>query len=310
VKPFGTHGVLAFTFLLATVACSGGSGGPAGPGNQSGSRLTASIDGSPWTSTLGAELNGVPLVLPGVYSIAGVQSNSYILVIGLFNIPGPGTYPLGVGPQVAGGFAQVSNATGGWVTPQSGAAGSITLTTLTSSRMAGTFNFTAVALTGTATGTRTVTNGNFDLEVRPTGSIGPLPPNAGSKVGAVVGGAAFNAAAASGSLLTSGTPILTVVGNNDARSLTISLTGVSTPGTYALSAAAPTRVIGVANTTNTFANTWSSNGPGGAGSVTVTAITAARIQGTFTATLGPAPGTTTTGSLTVTSGIFDIGRIN
>jgi len=310
VKSFATHRVLASLLFLAVAACSGGgSGGPAGP-NQSGSRLTAAIDGAPWVSNLGAELSGVPIAVPGVYSISGIQSNGYIMVIGLFNISGPGTYPLGVGPLVAGGFGQVSNATGGWVTPQSGEAGSITITTLTASHMAGTFNFVAAALTGTATGTRTITNGTFDLEVKPQGTIGPLPANAGSRLSATIGGTNFNAAAAIGQLVNIGTPLISITGNNDARSLTISLTGVTTPGTYPLTSSPANRSISVSNNVNTFSNIWSSSGQGGSGSVTITAITASRIQGTFTATLAPAPGTSTTGTLTVANGVFDMGRTN
>jgi hypothetical protein len=248
--------------------------------------------------------------VPGIYSISGVQSNGYIMVIGLFNISGPGTYPLGVGPLVPGGFGQVSNAAGGWVTPQSGEAGSITITTLTSSRITGTFNFVATALTGTATGTRTITNGSFDLEVKPQGTIGPLPANAGSRLSATIGGTNFNAAAVIGQLVTIGTPIITITGSNDARSLTISLTGVTTAGTYPLTSTPQSRTINVSNNVNPFSNTWSSNAQGGSGSVTITALTPSRIQGTFTATLPPAPGSTTTGTVGVTNGTFDVGRTN
>ena len=45
-----------------------------------------------------------------------------------------------------------------------GGSGTITVTTLSATRVAGTFSFVAVALAGGATGTKTVTNGSFDIE--------------------------------------------------------------------------------------------------------------------------------------------------
>ena len=294
--------------LVALTAC-GGDVGPTGPGGgPNGSHFTARIDGAPWTSTSGSELSGVPLSTPGLYSMTGFQVGGYLIVLVLYNIPGPGTYPLGVGPTVTGGYAQITDATGGWVTPQSGEAGSVTITTLTASRMTGTFEFTAPAFTGTATGTRTVTDGSFDLEVKPSGPIGPLPPNAGGRVSATLAGQPFNAAAAASALITSPITLMTIIGQTETRSLTISLADVSAPGNYALSSNSPVRSIGVSGAANPFTSTWSSQGAGSSGTVNVTSVTASRIQGTFSATLGPAPGTQTAGNLTVTNGVFDIGR--
>jgi hypothetical protein len=202
----------------------------------------------------------------------------------------------------------LSNTSGGWATVLSGADGSVTLTALTATRMTGTFNVVVSALTGTATGTRTVTNGEFNLQLRATGTIGPLPANAGSKVTATIAGTAWNAATISGNL-TSTFGIFALAASTNTRGLSISLGEVTAPGTYALAGGSPTRQIGVTNVNNPLGNSWSSLGPGSSGSVTITSITTARITGTFSATLGPAPGTSTTGTLSVTSGTFDIGRI-
>ncbi len=310
MKPsrMGRIPAVALAVALAGPLMSCGGSDATGPGGEGTHFIKATIDGAAWNSDAGAESFGVSITLPGLYSITGTKlGGGYIMVLSLYNIGGTGTYPMGVGNLVAGGSAIVSDAGGGWATPQSGAAGTLTITALTDSRIAGTFTFTAEALTGTATGTKSVTGGSFDLEVKPTGAVGALPDYAGSSVTATIGGTPFTAAAATGQL-TSGFDILVVTGSNTTRSLTISLTDVSAPGTYALSGTAPTRTMGVTGVTSPLTSTWSSNGAGGSGSVTVTSITATRIKGTFAATLGPAPGTSTPGTLAITSGAFDIGR--
>lgn len=302
---------LAALAPLALLAACGGDGGSTGPdgGDPGNARLTARIDGAAWAATAASTSTGVTLVLPGVYTMTGVSAgaNPIVIAISLYNIGGPGTYPIGVGPQVAGGSVVLSNTTGGWASPMTGADGSITISALTATRIAGTFNFTVNALSGSATGTRTVTDGTFDLEVKANGTVGPLPDNAGSKVSATIGATSFNAAFVAGTL-TPGTNILSVAANNSVRGIGITITGLTAPGTYPFSSASPVRSLSVSNVANTLANTWHSNGAGSSGSITVTSITPTRIRGTFSGTLGPAPGTQTTGTITVTNGTFDVGR--
>jgi len=304
---------LATVALALALGACGGDGGSTGPGDSGNSGpfyLRAKIDGASWASDAGAERVGVPITLPGLYSITGAKIGAganYTIAMSLYNIGGPGTYPMGVGPQVAGGNAIVSTAAGGWATPQSGADGTITITTLTASRIEGTFNFTASPLTGSVTGTKTVTDGSFVLEVKPTGTVGPLPDNAGGKVSATINGAPWNAAAVANTYVTTNGGIFTVASNNNTRSVGFSLGGVTGPGTYALSNTPPTRSLTVGNVANTLSNTWSSIGPGSSGSVTIASITATRIKGTFSGVLGPAPGFSATGTLAVTNGTFDVG---
>jgi hypothetical protein len=303
--------VVALAGLAILASCGGSDGGDStGPGGQTGnSKFTAKIDGAAWASTSGAERTGVPITLPGLYTLTGISlgASPYTIVITLYNISGPGTYPLGVGVSVPGGNALISASTGGgWKTAQTGADGTITITTLTASRMEGTFSFTAVAFTGGATGTKTITEGTFALDVKPTGTVGPLPENAGSKLSATLNGASYNASDVS-SAFNNG--VLTVVGNNATRSLTISLPGVPVTGvgTYTLGAASG-RVMGMSVLNGTqLAGTYSSSVTGGSGSVTITSLTTTRIKGTFTATLGAA-GSGATGTVTVTNGSFDLGR--
>lgn len=294
--------------LIALSACGGSSvTGPGGSSSGS-SHLRAKIDGATWNSTAGVESVGVPLTLPGVYSITGTQlgtNPAYTIAISLYNIGGRGTYPLGVGPTVPGGTALVSDVSGGWSTPLSGAAGTLQITALTDSRIAGTFSFTAAPVSGGVTGTKTVTEGDFDLTVKPTGTVGPLPDNAGNVVSATIDGASWNAATVASSLDAVSNNIFALAASNTERSLTINLNGVTGPGTFSLGSSG---AVGITNNTDPLTHIWSTTGAGGSGTVTITSITDTRIQGTFSATLGPAPGTQTTGTVTITNGTFDVSR--
>ncbi len=299
--------VPAVALTLALFACGGDSTGP-GDGGSGSSFFKATIAGAAWSSDAGVESVGVPLTLPGLYVMTGTKlGGGYTLVLSLYNIDATGTYPMGVGLTAVGGSAIVSNLTGGWSTPLSGQAGTLTVTAISDSRIAGTFSFDAEPLTGSATGTLSVTGGSFDLEVKPTGTVGPLPDYAGSTVTATLGSSSFTAATVAGQL-TGAFDILVVSGSTNERLLSFTLSGMTGPGTYALGTGQPTRTMGVSGVTSPLTTAWSSSGAGASGSVSVTSITATRIKGTFSATLGPAPGTSTTGTLTVTNGVFDIGR--
>jgi hypothetical protein len=307
--------ILSFTaFSVAAIVACGGDGGSTGPDGQPNGefRFTAKIDGAAWASTAGVEQFGVAVVVPGTYGITGMQLGGagYTIVFQLYNITGPGTYPLGVGVSVPGGSALISTVGGGWRTPQTGADGTISITTLTATRMEGTFNFTAVPFTGNVSGTKTVTDGSFVLELKPQGTIGPVPENAGSTLSATLNGAAYNAAEVAGQYLAS-SGILAVLGNNDTRSLSISLTGISATGvgTYPLSNGSPNRHIGLTIVNGTqIVGSYHSHMTGSSGSVTITSFTATRIKGTFSGVLGPVAGSGATGPMTITNGTFDIGR--
>jgi len=310
--------LVAVTIATGISACGGSSGDSTGPtnggtgnGGTGNSRFTAKIDGVAWASNAGVESVGVPITLPGLYTMTGTKlgTGGYTIVISLSNISGPGTYPLGVGVSVPGGSVLISTTAGGWRTPQTGADGSITITTLTASRIEGTFNFTAVPFTGSVTGTKTVTEGSFALDVKPTGTVGALPDNAGSKVSATMNGTAFSAADAGGSYSASNTGTLSIVGTNNTRGLSIALAGIAanSVGTFALSSATSrTITLNLINASQP-AGAYSSSVAGGSGSVTITSFTATRIKGTFTATLGAALAPAT-GTMTITNGTFDIGR--
>jgi hypothetical protein len=297
--------------ILASTAC-GSDGGTAGidGSNSGGTHITAKIDGAAWGGGASSFATAVQ-AQAGAYVISATQTSStqsITMTISLANIRGPGTYPLGVGPQVPGGSVILATATNGWTSPMSGADGSITITSLSATQIAGTFNF---VVSGSA-GTRTVTDGDFNVPITTIGTVGALPDNAGSTFSVTLGGAAWNAAFVQGNVTQSSQQgvgsTLTIATTNSTRGVGFLLTGVTGPGTYTLgNTGTVTRQLSVTNVTNSLSNMWSSIGAGASGSVVITSMTASRIKGTFSATLVPSPGSSTTGNLVVTNGAFDVG---
>ncbi|MGQ0701583.1 MAG: hypothetical protein ACT4PM_00450 [Gemmatimonadales bacterium] len=269
-----------------------------------------------WTSE-DRYLQGITLANPGHYPMYGATgssaSNLTGIQINLVNIPGPGTYPLGTGGGVSGGTASVSVGSVVWMTELSGAAGTVAISTLTATRAAGTFSFVAkgVGVTG-ASGTKTVTNGQFDFPITTTGTVGEVPEAAKSKVSAVLGGQAWNGATITAGGLANG---LTILAGN--TTLTIGITMVPFPGagTYQLLANNFNRILTTPGTDPNALCCW--GGMTGlvsgqialldTGTITVTSFGNGRIQGTFSATLVPKTGFAATTNLVMTSGTFDVG---
>jgi hypothetical protein len=191
-------------WLLAACGGSDSPTDPDDPGGATGTRMTATIDGQPWSASTAtgmvaalqfAPASGGYIILGTETTAAGGVGSSMSFTIN--NITGPGTYPLGVDAvSVYGGFAGFTAANGAvWFTPMSGAAGTITITTLTTTRIAGTFAFSATASTGGATGTRVVTNGVFDAPFQGNVSmVTALPDSVGGTMRATLSGNAWNAA--------------------------------------------------------------------------------------------------------------------
>jgi hypothetical protein len=306
--------LLASVVLTATSACSSSDDpgddplDPNDPGTNGEFFMRANADGA-WAaeSVFGA------IVGLGSFTFSGGKNtgtNPYLISFSMYNIPGPGTYPLGTGSTVAGGSvamaSQVTNPIAAWVTPLSGADGSITITTLSNQRVAGTFNFTVAPLNNT-TVSKAVTNGEFVVPFTDLGQntvIGPLPDNYGSKVTTTFNGTNWNASSAFGTYFAANR-VMQFSASNNTRSFNLSLNEVTGPGTYALGQNA--RVLTLATIGETPAGVWTTSGTGGTGSVTIASVTATRIKGTFSATLQPLQGSGTTGTITVTNGTFDLG---
>ena len=116
--------------------------------------MTALIDGNPFTAIL-ASAN----LLSGQVFVNGAGDNQ--TAIG-FQFPdtGPGTFTIATGNAVSAG---VTEGTSSWVAGSGFGSGSITVTSLTSTRVEGTFAFTVEASPGSS-GTRSVTNGSFAID--------------------------------------------------------------------------------------------------------------------------------------------------
>jgi hypothetical protein len=302
----------AFTLLLPfLVACGGGGGSPTGPGQSTtAGTFTATIDGSAWVSTTNVVTGGGTgsNQVPGLISMTGTQvvssTNYTTLTLTLGYIAGLGTYPLGVNHgSTAGGmgivFAPQGGTFGTWSTNLSGSAGTLIVTSLTSSRIAGTFQFTAPPQNfSSTTGTRVVTNGAFDMPL-PAGFTPAPANNNGSKMSAVIGGTVWNAATVIG-LGTGG--VFGLGGTSDTLSVSIQpATVVSTGNSYPNGGSGGATMIVIRTGTS---KSWSSATGGSVGTITITSLVGNRAIGTFSATL--LPGSGATGSLVITNGTFNV----
>jgi len=299
-----------------------GCGGDTAPTSTSGGggSFSASIDGVAWTAD--ASTAEARHSQPGKYILGGTKTTGTSqlgLEIDLYNIAAAGTYPLGVGDKVFGGVGWVTAASPPtyWLTPFSGTAGTVTITSLSDTRITGSFSYNAPAYTviGNATGTKTVTGGTFDLPVKITGTVGAVAANAGGKMSAVVGGVPWNAAnvtynKASGNIQ--------FTGDNTSYLVGINLASVTGTGTFNLTTS-PLRILTVSGpATNPTGVNCCWGGTVGlvqdtivtlkdVGSVTISTFSATRIAGTFGAVLAGVPNTVANGQLVVANGSFDIG---
>lgn len=269
--------------FVATGCGGGGSTGPDGDGDET---MTASIGGQAFVSAQDPYIQATNGPARGSVVITGTQmlsSNSYrSVMLTLGRIEGPGTYPLGVdGSTVAGGSASVLIAGGGapttWTTPLSGNAGTVTITSVSATRLVGDFSFTATPLPGQQGTNQTVTNGHFDVELNPGFAVASGTARA-SRISGTIGGNAWNAAVVTpvGSLQNG---VFVLAGSNTSYMFDlIPFPGLSV-GIFPVTAGTQAHVylIGVPNG-------W---GPTGTGSMTITSFGAGRVAGTFNVTLNP-----------------------
>lgn len=149
---------MAVLLLAATFsACGGDSTGPEitipSPSNGS---MTARVDGASW-SALAVDAITSQGSAP-IISIAGTNTQFTISMAWVDS--GPRTYTIG---QAIGLNATLIGGSSGWTAAGQQGSGSVTVTTRTAERVAGTFTYTMVASGAGASGTRSVTNGAFDI---------------------------------------------------------------------------------------------------------------------------------------------------
>ncbi len=286
---------------LALAACGGNATGPNNPGGGNGSNtLTATIDGQAFSATL-VQANPVAAT-PGSLSFLGTQTAGGVtrsMSISLAFITGPGTYPLGTNiGSTPGGIVSYTAGAALFSTPLSGTAGTITITTLTATRVTGTFSFAATPLVGGGAAA-VATNGRFDVP-RSTGYVAPTADQAGSVITATINGTPRVIATIVG--LGGGTQSRTVGGQDLTYSINILLGPISAPGGGALTGnTVPLRRITIQQVGTT--QSWGGAGTD-VGTLTITSITPTRISGTFSGTL--AANAQTAGTLTIANGVFDV----
>jgi hypothetical protein len=286
---------LAVCALLLS-ACTNDTTGPAATGG--GAAFAAKIDGTPWTSLTSS--TAVTASASGTFTIIGANSAGVGLSLSLFNVAGPGTYELGIGPTLTGGLATSSGGAASWSTPLTGAAGTLTVSTVSVTRIAGTFSFVATPVYGSTTN-RTITEGTFDLPVTTTASIA-VPDQNGGVFGGTLDGAPWKASTiAFVSMPNSGTMAMGV--SNTANNITIILSGLRGVGTYPLNTGV-SRYFSISNLSGGKA--WGGSNVTSSGSFVITTLTPTRMKGTYNVTLQPVTATGATGTITAT-GAFDVG---
>ena len=148
--------------LALATACGGSSDSTTEPTQTNvvaNGTFRASVNGSAWSPAGRVAVNKST---NNIVAIAAVSS-TYTISLALTPLTAPGTFSLNFG-NTTGSLAIVSSAGGqGWSTVAQGSTGSVVITTYTASRIAGTFSFDAVGISGGATGTLHVTNGTFDV---------------------------------------------------------------------------------------------------------------------------------------------------
>jgi hypothetical protein len=144
---------VAVAFAVFFAAC--GSDEPTGPAPLANGTYSAKIDGVDFNATSAAVIGGAG----GLYSLGGGNTSGRTIGFAWLDA-GPGTYVIGAGATV-GSHTHMGQT---WSASSAQGSGSIVVTTSTATRVAGTFSFVlqADAASG-ATGTRTVTQGVFDL---------------------------------------------------------------------------------------------------------------------------------------------------
>ena len=283
--------VCALGLAAATIGCGGGSGSsPTAPGNSSGSSnpstssMTFRVDG---TATTASSVAGN--FANGILSVSGTDA-SRATTLSFAVTPtaaGTGTYTLGP-LSSANALILIGNPAAGWQAAVGIGSGTITINTLTTTTASGTFSFSLAAVAGSgATGTKTITEGTFNVTFASTGPP-PGTPGNGSSISVLIDGVQWTSSLSRRATLLNN--ILTITGQDtNFRVITLAVPfsgGVqippSPPASVSLDFATPgrgivTMVLGAQN--------WDNGHDGGAGTFTVTSISNTRVAGTFNVTL-------------------------
>ena len=248
----------------------------------------------------GFSLNGLDL-----YSLSRMN-----ITITVGHVTGVGSYPIvgGLGP-FDGGEASIrpTGSSAVWSTRSTGSSGTLTVTTATESRVAGTFQFVAIPTAGFG-GNRTVTQGEFDLPIGTSG-IQFTELNAAYRFAAHIDGVPFAAGSTAPVTIAPGDRLAIRAYDADFSSVGLEVSEFTGVGTYALGSGA-LRAMSVTRSVPSYQQFGGTNALS-TGTVAVTSYVAGttvgttRVVGTFAATLLPSFGSA--GALPVqVSGSFDV----
>ncbi|HTY82456.1 MAG TPA: hypothetical protein VMB24_06700, partial [Dehalococcoidales bacterium] len=167
----------------------------------------------------------------------------------------------------------------------------------------GTFSFTMIALVGTtASGTKTITEGVFNVTFSAPVSIPNAPETGNAPMTALVNGKSW-VGAYKISASYQNNFLSMVVFDGQSATINFGIGGVTGPGTYSLAygnAGGSSAIY-----SNGLGQGWGTAFSGGAGSITISQLTSNGVFGTFSFDAVPATGGAT-GTIQVTNGQFNI----
>lgn len=150
---------LALLLAVAITACGSSdkvTGNNGGTVNLAHGSLSMKINGAAWQANLGlsASRSG------NIVAIGATASTGETLGLGVA-ANGPGTYA--IGPLSATNATLYTTAGGGWQANLAAGSGTVTLNTLTTTGASGTFSFTMTPANSSSSGTKTITEGIFNV---------------------------------------------------------------------------------------------------------------------------------------------------
>ena len=158
----------ALIATLAALGCGGGddddNGNPTGPGGGGATNgtFTVVINGTTWSAQGTVTVSRQQNNFIGLAGSGFAGNTAYSLVVGIANATGPGSHSLNVFGGGDGSSVIVGSTTTGYGTAFQGGGGTLTITSLTSNRIVGTFSGTAVPSSGGGANL-VLTNGTFDI---------------------------------------------------------------------------------------------------------------------------------------------------
>lgn len=309
------YSLLAGLVAAITIGCGGSSSSPTSPSSPPST-------GTPAAATNGTLTFKVDGVSESATSISAGFSNGILAIGGTDNAhattvsfgltptgAGTGTYPLGA-LSAANAQILIGNPAAGWQAAVGIGSGTINITSMTSTSATGTFSFSLAPVNGSgATGTKTITEGAFNVTF--TAAPAPPPtPSGGNAFSTLIDGVAWTSSLSRRATMTNN--ILAITGQ-DTNFRVITLAVPVSAGLLVPPSPAPiisldfTPAIHGTVTMVLGAQNWDNGHAGGAGSFTVTSISATHVTGTFTVTLVSNPfNATPVPTAHLTNGQFDM----